>query len=62
MFSKYLIRFKGLFSTKLKTYIKKFRSFNGYENLDKKIDSKTTKYKEKVDELEKIQEFLDKGR
>ena len=37
MFSKYLIRFKGLFSTKLKTYIKKFRSFNGYENLDKKM-------------------------
>ena len=35
--NKAIIKFKGLFPTKLKTSIKKFRKFNGYNNLDKKM-------------------------
>ena len=37
MISDLIIKFKGLFSTKFKTSIKKFRNFNGYNGLDKKI-------------------------
>lgn len=32
-----IIKFKGLFPVKLKTLIKKFKTFNGYHNLDKKM-------------------------
>jgi hypothetical protein len=32
-----LLKAKGLFPTKLKTFIKKFRKFNAYNNLDKKL-------------------------
>ena len=34
---KLIIKFKGLFPVKLKTLIKKFKTFNGYHNLDKKM-------------------------
>ena len=37
MLNKFLIKFKGLFPTKFKTFIKKFRNFNGYGGLDKKM-------------------------
>lgn len=37
MFRKILIKIKGLFPVKLKTYIKKFQNFNGYDGLDKKM-------------------------
>ena len=37
MFRKILIRFKGLFPTKLKTLVKKFKKFNGYDGLDKRM-------------------------
>ena len=37
MFEKIIIKFKGLFSTKFKTFIKKFRRFNGYDGLDKRM-------------------------
>ena len=37
MFKKILIRFKGLFPTKLKTFVKKFKKFNGYDGLDKRM-------------------------
>ena len=37
IFSKIIIRLKGIFPVKFKTYIKKFRNFNGYEGLDKKM-------------------------
>ena len=30
-----LIKIKSLFPVKFKTFIKKFRKFNGYNNLDK---------------------------
>lgn len=36
-FSKIIIKFKGIFPVKLKTSIKKFRKFNGYQELDKKL-------------------------
>lgn len=32
-----LIKAKGLFPNKLKTIIKKFKKFNGYNDLDKKM-------------------------
>jgi len=32
-----LIKIKGLFPTKFKTYLKKFKKFNGYNELDKKM-------------------------
>ena len=32
-----IIKFKGLFPVKLKTLIKKFKTFNGYHNLDQKM-------------------------
>ena len=35
--NKAIIKFKGLFPTKLKTSIKKFKKFNGYNELDKKM-------------------------
>ena len=35
IFSKIIIKLKGIFPVKFKTYIKKFRNFNGYEGLDK---------------------------
>ena len=35
--SKAIIKFKGLFPTKLKTSVKKFKKFNGYNELDKKM-------------------------
>lgn len=35
--NKILIKFKGLFPVKLKTFFKKFRKFNGYNELDKKM-------------------------
>ena len=37
MFNRFLIKIKGLFPTKFKTFIKKFRKFNGYDGLDKKM-------------------------
>jgi len=32
-----LIKLKGLFPVKLKTYLKKFKKFNAYHELDKKL-------------------------
>jgi len=32
-----LIKLKGMFPTKFKTYLKKFKKFNAYHNLDKKL-------------------------
>ena len=32
-----LIKIKSLFPVKFKTFIKKFRKFNGYNNLDKQM-------------------------
>ena len=37
MYKETLIKFKGLFPTKLKTFIKKFKKFNGYDGLDKRM-------------------------
>ena len=37
MLNKFLIKFKGLFPTKFKTFCKKFRKFNGYDGLDKRM-------------------------
>ena len=37
MLKKLIIKFKGLFPVKLKTYFKKFKTFNGYDGLDKKM-------------------------
>ena len=37
MINKFLIKFKGLFPTKFKTFCKKFRKFNGYDGLDKRM-------------------------
>ena len=37
MFENIIIKLKGLFSVKLKTYVKKFQNFNGYDGLDKKM-------------------------
>ena len=37
MFNYILIKFKGLFSTKFKTFIKKYKKFNGYGGLDKRM-------------------------
>ena len=37
MFENIIIKLKGLFPVKLKTYIKKFQNFNGYDGLDKKM-------------------------
>ena len=37
MFEKFVIKFKGLFSIKFKTFIKKLRNFNGYDGLDKRM-------------------------
>lgn len=34
---KLIIRFKGFFPVKLKTFLKKFRNFNGYQGLDKRM-------------------------
>ena len=35
--NKIVIKFKGYFPVKFKTYLKKYRNFNGYEGLDKKM-------------------------
>ena len=37
IFSKIIIKLKKVFSVKFKIYIKKFRNFNGYEGLDKRM-------------------------
>ena len=37
MLQKIIIKFKGLFPVRFKTYIKKFQNFNGYDGLDKKM-------------------------
>ena len=37
MFSSFVIKIKGLFPTKFKTFLKKFRKFNGYDQLDRKM-------------------------
>ena len=37
MFKKLLIKLKGLFPTKLKTFVKKYKKFNGYDGLDKRM-------------------------
>ena len=37
MFKKILIIFKGLFPIKFKTFIKKYKKFNGYDGLDKRM-------------------------
>lgn len=37
MISSFVIKIKGLFPTKFKTFLKKFRKFNGYDQLDKKM-------------------------
>ena len=34
---KAIISFKGFFPVKLKTFLKKFRNFNGYQGLDKRM-------------------------
>ena len=37
MANRFVIKIKGLFSTKFKTFLKKFRKFNGYDQLDRKM-------------------------
>ena len=37
MIKNLIISFKGFFPVKLKTFLKKFRKFNGYQGLDKKM-------------------------
>ena len=37
MLEKIIIKFKGLFPTKFKIFIKKFKKFNGYNGLDKRM-------------------------
>ncbi len=37
IFSKIIIKLKGIFPVKFKTYIKKFRNFNGYQGLDERM-------------------------
>ena len=37
MFENIIIKLKGFFPVKLKTYVKKFQNFNGYDGLDKKM-------------------------
>lgn len=37
MMLNFIIKFKGLFSVKFKTFIKKFRDFNGYKGLDRRM-------------------------
>jgi FkbM family methyltransferase len=37
MLKKLIIKFKGFFPVKIKTYFKKFKTFNGYDGLDKRM-------------------------
>ena len=37
MINKFILKFKGLFPIKFKTYLKKFKRFNGYDGLDKRM-------------------------
>lgn len=37
MLKKIILRFKGFFPVKFKTFLKKFRKFNGYNGLDKRM-------------------------
>ena len=37
MNKKIIVKLKGLFPIKFKTFIKKFRKFNGYDGLDKRM-------------------------
>ena len=37
MMNKFILKFKGLFPIKFKTYLKKFKRFNGYDGLDKRM-------------------------
>ena len=37
MYKNLILKLKGIFPTKFKTFIKKFRNFNGYDGLDKRM-------------------------
>ena len=37
MLRELIIKFKGIFPVKLKTYFKKFKKFNGYDGLDQRM-------------------------